>query len=55
MILKITGLDSLTRQLKEAERVLKELDGDLVNVTFDPHEPGSIEAAIKQVESTIDE
>lgn len=51
----ITGLDKLQRELKEAEQVLKELDGELGVVNFDPHDPASIEAAIRSVECMIDD
>lgn len=53
--MKITGLDKLTRQLEDAQKALEGLDGELGSVSFDPHDPGSIEAAIKRMESTIDE
>ena len=52
---KISGLDELSKQLKEAERALEGLDGTLGTVSFDPHDPESIEAAIIQVEAMIDE
>ena len=52
---KITGLDALTKQLKEAERALEGLDGTLGTVNFNPHDPESIEAAIVEVEAMIDE
>jgi hypothetical protein len=53
--LKITGLDKLSKQLNYAERTLKGLDGELGSITFDPHDPGTIEIAIKRMESMIDE
>ncbi|TDP60652.1 hypothetical protein [Roseateles toxinivorans] len=52
---KITGLDKLQRQLHEAQEALKSLDGELCSVKFDPNDPGSIEAAIEQVATVIDE
>ncbi|WP_439868579.1 hypothetical protein [Pseudomonas syringae] len=51
----LKGLDQFQRQLKEAEKVLKNLDGDLCTVNFDPNDPQSIEEAIQQVETVIDE
>ncbi len=53
-MLKITGLDKLQNELKEAEQALKELDGKLGVVNFDPHDPASIEAAIQSVSRMID-
>ncbi|MCS3468512.1 hypothetical protein M2401_002247 [Pseudomonas sp. JUb42] len=51
----LKGLDQLQRQLKEAQEVLKDLDGDLCTVNFDPNDPASIEEAVQQVETVIDE
>jgi len=54
-MLKITGLDKLQRDLKEAQHALDELDGELGTVSFDPHDPASIEAAIQSVSQMIDQ
>ncbi|AGP47149.1 hypothetical protein SOD10_14550 [Serratia plymuthica] len=54
-MLKVTGLDNLAKNLKDAERVLGELDGELGVVNFNPSDPGSIEAAIQSVNRIIDE
>ena len=53
--MKITGLDDLTRKLEEAQKALEGLDGELGSVSFDPADPGSIEAAIKRMEAMVDE
>jgi hypothetical protein len=53
--MKITGLDNLSKQLKDAQKALEGLDGELGAVKFDPDDPGSIEAAIKNAENMIDE
>lgn len=53
-MLKITGLDKLQKELKQAEQALNELDGELGVVNFDPHESASIEAAIQSVNRMID-
>lgn len=53
-MLKITGIDKLQKELKQAEQALSELDGELGVVKFDPHEPSSIEAAIQSVNQMID-
>lgn len=53
-MLKITGIDKLQKELKQAEQALSELDGELGVVKFDPHEPASIEAAIQSVNQMID-
>lgn len=54
-MVKISGLDSLQRQLKDASRALGALDGELGTVRFDPYDPSSIEAAIQQISHIIDE
>ena len=54
-MLKISGLDQIQRELKEAERALSELDGELGSVSFDPNDPASIESAIHSVNRIIDE
>lgn len=53
-MIKISGLDKLTRQLDEAQKALEGLDGELGTVNFDPNDPSSIETAIQEVESMID-
>jgi len=53
--MKITGLDKLTRHLDDAQKALKELDGELGTISFNPNDPGSIEAAIHQMESMVDQ
>jgi len=53
--LNITGLDELTRKLEGAQKALKLLDGELGSVSFDPDDPSSIQAAIKRIETMIDE
>lgn len=52
---KIEGLDRLEKELKEAEMALKELDGELGTVSYDPEEPASLQSAIAQAERIIDE
>lgn len=52
---KITGLDKLSRDLEDAQKAISEMDGELGSVSFDPHDPASIEVAIQEVERLIDE
>lgn len=54
-MLKISGLDQLSRQLADAQKALESLDGELGTVNFDPNDPASIEEAIQSVEAIIDE
>lgn len=53
-MVRITGLDKLQKELKQAQQALNELDGELCVVNFDPNDPASIEAAIQSVIRLID-
>lgn len=52
---KITGLDKISRDLEDAQKAMTEMGDELGSVSFDPHDPASIEAAIQDVERLIDE
>lgn len=52
--MKVSGLDALSRKLKEIERATAGLDGEIAQLEFNPHDPQSIEDAIQQLNSTID-
>lgn len=54
-MIKISGLDALTRKMNELARFAKEVDGELATVSFDSTDPASIEAAISQMEAAIDQ
>jgi hypothetical protein len=54
MSFKISGLDELQRKLDEASEALKALDGPIATVNFNPNDPSSVEAAVIQIEQTID-
>lgn len=51
----IKGLDKLTKNLDEAQKALAEIDGELGQVSFNPNDPASIEAAIQDVENIVDQ
>ena len=53
--MKITGLDALTRKIKELEKAVASLDGDIASLTFNPYDPQSIERAIQELNAAIDE
>jgi len=53
-MVKINGLDKLTRTLDDAQKAIAAIDGELGAVNFIPNDPGSIEAAITQMEAMID-
>ena len=52
--IEITGFDEFSRQIDDAQKALAALEGELGTVSFNPNDPASIEAAIRQAESTVD-
>ena len=54
MNLKIQGLEKLQRELKDAERALKALDGTVATLKFDPGDPNSVKNAIRHMETAVD-
>jgi hypothetical protein len=52
---KIEGLDQLQQTFKDAQAALSGIDGQLGEVRFDPEDPASIEKAIEDVETMVDE
>jgi hypothetical protein len=50
----ISGLDALSRQFDELGKAAKALDGDIATVNFDPGDPASIRAAVREMERAID-
>lgn len=54
-MVEINGLNQLGGQLEDAIKALEALGSELGSVNFNPHDPASIEAAIKQIESVIDD
>jgi len=48
------GLEKLTKEFDEASRVLQSLDGEFATVPVVPGDDASVQAAIKQIEQTID-
>lgn len=51
----ITGIDKLSRDLEDAQRAMSEMDGELGSVSFDPHDPASIDVAIQDAERLFDD
>jgi len=49
------GLDNLRRTLSEAQRALEAVNGELGTLSFNPEDPGSVEAAIIESERLVDE
>ena len=52
--MKTTGFDGLMGKLKDLERAISGLDGQVAHLEFDPHDPQSIDTAIQQLYSAID-
>ncbi len=53
-MLKITGFDSVRRELDELARFSKALDGPLVTLNYDPEDKASVQEAIRQMERAVD-
>lgn len=53
--MKVTGFDKLKKELEDAQCALREMDGELGVVNFNPHDPASIESAVNQVHQIIDQ
>ena len=53
-MIKISGLEGLTKTFEDARKALKDLDGELGTVKFDPNDPASIEVAIQEIEQIVD-
>ncbi|ANF83080.1 hypothetical protein A3K93_03285 [Acinetobacter sp. NCu2D-2] len=54
-MMKINGLDQLSKQMKQLEKFMKEIDGSLGEIGFDPFDAESIEQAIISMENMIDQ
>lgn len=54
MGVKISGLETIQKQLKDVERATKALNGSY-DVHFDANDPVSIENAIQEAHSMVDE
>ncbi|MBB6118056.1 hypothetical protein F4826_005038 [Rahnella inusitata] len=54
MGVKIIGIDKLQKQLKEAEKATEALNGSY-DIRFDANDPASIENAIQEAYSLVDE
>ncbi|CCM80058.1 MULTISPECIES: hypothetical protein [Rhizobium] len=51
---KITGLDKLKKKTGQLSSFSQAIDGEIANVSFDPTDPASIEAAIQEAHDAID-
>ena len=54
MNVNIAGLDKLQRELEDAQRAFRSLDGTIATLKFDPSDPRSVQNAIRQMEAVID-
>jgi hypothetical protein len=54
MSVTITGLDELQKQFADAATALQALEGEITTVNFNPNDLSSVEAAVVQLEQTID-
>ena len=51
MPIKLTGLSEVTRNMEALKRAL---DGAVEKASFDPHNPGDVERAIREIGMKID-
>ena len=51
----LNGLNDLQKTLSEAQRALEAVNGELGTLSFNPDDPGSVEAAIAESERLVDE
>ena len=51
---KISGLNDLQKELDQASRAFKALDGEIADLKFDPGDQKSIDAAISNLNTAID-
>lgn len=51
----LKGLGDLQKTLSEAQRALEAVNGELGTLSFNPDDPGSVEAAIAESERLVDE
>lgn len=52
--MKIEGLGKLQRELQDADRAMRTLDGTIAQLKFDPDDRQSVQSAIRQMETAID-
>lgn len=52
---QIAGLEQLTSQFEQLQTAIKEINGKLCEVRFDPSKPGQVQAAIQKTERAVDE
>lgn len=51
---KITGLETLQRELGDAQRALASLDGSIATLKVEPNDPASVQAATRHMEAAVD-
>ena len=54
MKMKIEGLDALQKELKDAQKALEALHGEIARLSCNPYDPKDIEQAIRQMEQKVD-
>lgn len=51
---KIEGLDNFQRELTELSDAAKALDGEICDLSFNPNDKESVQAAIARMEAAVD-
>lgn len=52
--MKVPGFDKLQRDLQDAQRAFRSLDGTVATLQLDPDSPASVQVAIREIEAAID-
>lgn len=52
---KITGLDKLQKDLRDAGRAIERLNREIAEIQFDPSDSSSVSAAVRTMECSIDQ
>lgn len=52
---KVSGIKNVARKLEEIQEAIAALDGELAVVSFDPEDAQSVNLAIRQMETSVDE
>lgn len=51
----MSGIEKLQRELKEMQRAVNSLDGEIGKVQFNPDDPESVERAVREIKQAVDQ
>jgi hypothetical protein len=50
----VKGLNELSKNLDQLSRALKNLDGEIAKLSFNPHDKQDVDRAIREMERKVD-